>query len=58
MRIRRPLAALFTALTLFGGGATLTGCQAAGQDQDDGTTDDGGEQDSGEEGDNDDGEDD
>ena len=58
MRIRRPLAALFTALTLFGGGATLTGCQAAGQDQDDGTTDDSGEQDSGEEGDNDDGEDD
>ena len=58
MRIRRPLAALFAALTLFGGGATLTGCQAAGQDQDDGTTDDGGEQDSGEEGDNDDGEDD
>ena len=58
MRIRRPLAALFTALTLFGGGATLTGCQAAGQDQDDGTTDDGGEQDSGDEGDNDDGEDD
>ena len=58
MRIRRPIAALFTALTLFGGGATLTACQAAGQDQDDGTTDDGGEQDSGEEGDNDDGEDD
>ena len=51
MRIRRPLAALFTALTLFGGGATLTGCQAAGQDQEDGTTDDGGEQESGEEGD-------
>ena len=40
------------------GGVTLTGCQAAGQDQDDGTTDDSGEQDSGEEGDNDDGEDD
>ena len=41
MRIRRPLAALFTALALFGGGATLTACQAAGQDQNDGTTDDG-----------------
>lgn len=40
MRIRRPLAALFTALTLFGGGATLTACDAAGQDQNDGTTDD------------------
>jgi hypothetical protein len=26
MRIRRPLAALVTALTLFGGGATLAGC--------------------------------
>ena len=40
MRIRRPLAALFTALALFGGGATLTACEAAGQDQNDGTTDD------------------
>ena len=39
MRIRRPIAALFTALALFGGGATMTGCQAAGQDQNDGTTD-------------------
>ena len=32
MQIRRPLAALFTALTLFGGG----------EDQNDGTTDDSG----------------
>ncbi|RBY90122.1 hypothetical protein DQ244_11640 [Blastococcus sp. TBT05-19] len=40
MHIRRPLAALFTALALFGGGATMTACQAAGQDQNDGTTDD------------------
>lgn len=39
MRLRRPLAALFTALTLVGGGATLTACNAAGQDQKDGTTD-------------------
>jgi hypothetical protein len=42
MKIRRPLAALFTALTLFGGGASLTACEAAGQDQNDGTTDDSG----------------
>ena len=48
MRIRRPLAALFTALTLFGGGATLTACEAAGQDQNDGTTDDSGDQTGGE----------
>ena len=48
MRIRRPLAALFTALTLFGGGATLTACEAAGQDQNDGTTDDSGDQSGGE----------
>jgi hypothetical protein len=47
MRIRRPIAVLFTALALFGGGATMTACQAAGQDQNDGTTDDSGEQDSG-----------
>jgi hypothetical protein len=40
MHIRRPLAALFAALALFGGGVTMTGCQAAGQDQNDGTTDD------------------
>ena len=40
MEIRRPTAALMTALALFGGGATLTACQAAGQDQNDGTTDD------------------
>ena len=54
MRIRRPLAALFTALALFGGGATLTACEAAGQDQNDGTTDDSGDQSGGE---NDDGDD-
>lgn len=47
MRIRRPLAALLTTLTLLGGGATLTACEAAGQDQNDGTTDSGGDQDSG-----------
>ena len=40
MHLRRPIAALFTALALFGGGATLTACEAAGQDQNDGTTDD------------------
>jgi hypothetical protein len=39
MHLRRPIAALFTALALFGGGATLTACEAAGQDQNDGTTD-------------------
>ena len=42
MQLRRPLAALFTALALFGGGATMTACEAAGQDQNDGTTDDSG----------------
>ena len=42
MQLRRPLAVLFTALTLFGGGATMTACEAAGQDQNDGTTDDSG----------------
>ena len=42
MQLRRPLAVLFTALALFGGGATMTGCEAAGQDQNDGTTDDSG----------------
>ena len=41
MQIRRPIAALFTALALFGGGATMTACQAAGDDQSDGTTDSG-----------------
>ena len=41
MRIRRPIAALFTALALFGGGATMTACQAAGDGQRDGTTDSG-----------------
>ncbi|MGY1608072.1 MULTISPECIES: hypothetical protein [unclassified Geodermatophilus] len=40
MELRRPIAALMTALALFGGGATVTGCNAAGQDQNDGTTDD------------------
>ncbi len=39
MQLRRPIAALMTALALFGGGATMTACQAAGQDQNDGTTD-------------------
>jgi hypothetical protein len=39
MHLRRPIAALFTVLALFGGGATLTACEAAGQDQNDGTTD-------------------
>ncbi|NEK56659.1 hypothetical protein GCU56_02060 [Geodermatophilus sabuli] len=39
MQLRRPIAALMTALALFGGGATMTGCQAAGQDQRDGTND-------------------
>ncbi len=42
MQIRRPLAALLTALALFGGGATMTACQAAGQEQNDGTTDESG----------------
>ncbi|HLM04577.1 MAG TPA: hypothetical protein VK402_05245 [Blastococcus sp.] len=40
MEIRRPIAALFAALALFGGGVTMTACEAAGQDQNDGTTDD------------------
>jgi hypothetical protein len=40
MQLRRPIAALFTALTLFGGAVTMTACQAAGQEQNDGTTDD------------------
>jgi len=40
MQIRRPIAALMTALALFGGGVSLTACEAAGQDQNDGTTDD------------------
>jgi hypothetical protein len=40
MQLRRPIAALMTALALFGGGATLTACEAAGSgDQGDGTTD-------------------
>ena len=41
MQIRRPIAALMTALALFGGGATMTACQAAGDGQSDGTTDSG-----------------
>ena len=39
MQLRRPIATLFTALALFGGGVTMTACEAAGQDQNDGTTD-------------------
>jgi hypothetical protein len=41
MQIRRPIAALFTALALFGGGLTTTACQGAGEGQSDGTTDSG-----------------
>ena len=45
MQIRRPLAALMTALALFGGGATLTACgDPQGTDRSDGTTDDTGNQ--------------
>jgi hypothetical protein len=45
MQIRRPLAALMTALALFGGGATLTACgDPQGTDRSDGTTDDTGGQ--------------
>jgi hypothetical protein len=40
MQIRRPIAALFIALALVGGGVPLTACAGAGQDQNDGTTDD------------------
>ena len=41
MQIRRPLAALMTALALFGGGATLTACgDPSGLDRNDGSTDD------------------
>ncbi len=42
MQIRRPLAALLTALALFGGGtATLTACgDPSGTDRSDGSTDD------------------
>ena len=41
MEIRRPLAALMTALALFGGGVTLTACgDPAGTNRNDGTTDD------------------
>jgi hypothetical protein len=45
MQLRRPIAALMTALALFGGASTLTACEAAGSgDQGDGTTDTGNEQ--------------
>ncbi|RBY78745.1 hypothetical protein DQ238_11805 [Geodermatophilus sp. TF02-6] len=45
MQLRRLIAALMTALALFGGGATMTACAAAGSgDQGDGTTDTGNEQ--------------
>ena len=41
MEIRRPVAALFAALALFGGGATLTACgDPSGLDRNDGTSDD------------------
>ena len=49
MELRRPIAALFTALALFGGGATMTACGGAGQDQNDGTTDNDSENTSGNE---------
>jgi hypothetical protein len=43
MQIRRPLAALMTALALFGGGTTLTACgDPAGADRNDGTADNAG----------------
>ena len=41
MDLRRPIAALFAALALFGGGVTMTACEAAGDGQSDGTTDSG-----------------
>ncbi|MPQ99674.1 hypothetical protein GB931_17460 [Modestobacter sp. I12A-02628] len=48
MQIRRPMAALLTALALLGGSASLTACgDPAGQDRNDGTTDDSGDQTSG-----------
>lgn len=41
MQLRRPLAALLTALALFGGGATMTACSDAGPTTpNEGTTDD------------------
>ena len=41
MQLRRPIAALMTALALVGGGATLTACgDPAGLERNDGTTDD------------------
>ena len=40
MQLRRPIATLMTALALFGGGATMSACSAAGSgEQGDGTTD-------------------
>jgi hypothetical protein len=39
MRIRRPIAALMTALALFGGGATMTACGEP-TTENEGTTDD------------------
>jgi hypothetical protein len=48
MEIRRPLAAVLTALALFGGGATLTGCGNWGPTTpNEGTTDDEGTADEG-----------
>ena len=41
MHIRRPTAALFVALALFGGGSTMTACSSSGQNQNDGTSDSG-----------------
>jgi hypothetical protein len=42
MKIRRPMAAVLTALALFGGGATLSACSdPASGEVNDGTTDDG-----------------
>jgi hypothetical protein len=40
MELRRPIAAVLTALALLGGGAVMTACESAGQGQNDGTTDD------------------
>jgi hypothetical protein len=40
MELRRPIAALLTALALVGGGTTVTACASSGQDANDGTTDD------------------
>jgi hypothetical protein len=40
MEIRRPIAALMTALALFGGGATLAGCSNPAGNVNTGTTND------------------